>query len=120
MTTMINTRSGGKTEARVGDTCRYGGADGFFDLTVTEIWPDANRVCDEHDSYAAELCTLHSRPFAVDDQTEFLGRFIDGTLGPDLEWFPVDWENGDKQKRVQHMNNNPDSYRHIDPDWRSE
>ena len=50
----------------------------------------------------------------VGDEVEYLGHFIDGTAGENQEWFAVDWGNGDREKRVDFMNENPELYRHAD------
>jgi hypothetical protein len=121
MTTLINTRSGGKTEARVGDVVRCS----CCPIPEPEIlsYPLNNRGwMFQSGMFAGSLdgYVLLSRPFAVGDSAEYLGLFIDGTKGKEPEWFPVDWENGDKQKRADFMNANPELYRHANPDWRRE
>jgi hypothetical protein len=64
--TLINTRDGGKTEARYHDIVKHGG----IEFEVTHIDPENNYLFGVGQvlPIAASQCTLLSRPFQVGDE----------------------------------------------------
>lgn len=110
MTAIINLRSGGKTEARIGDTVKVNPSGEVF--IVREIQGACLR--DQHMFiHAADECTLISRPFQVGDSVEVQMPY-DSYIATVKEV----WSN--RLTTIDDVTHFQSDCRHTNPDWRGE